>query len=53
MRAQYATITHDQVPYMQLSHMIPGVNVIGRKVSVASVSGAGGSGSVLRPQWNP
>ena len=26
---------------MQLSHMIPGVNIIGRKVSVASINGAG------------
>ena len=32
------------VPYMQLSDMIPGVNIIGRKVSVASVNGAGGLG---------
>ena len=37
------------VPYMQLSHMIPGVNMIGRKVSVASVNVAGGSGGSLRP----
>ena len=28
----------NQVPYMQLSHMIPGVNIIDRKVSVASVN---------------
>ena len=35
---------------MQLSHMIPGVNIIGRKVSVASVNEAGGSGGSLRPQ---
>ena len=41
------------VPYMQLSHMIPGVNIIGRKVSVASVNGAGESGCVLRLQWGP
>ena len=34
---------------MQLSHMIPGVNMIGRKVSVASVNVAGGSGGSLRP----
>ena len=26
---------------MQLSHMIPGVNIIGRKVNVASINGAG------------
>ena len=32
------------VPYMQLSDMIPGVNIIGRKVSVASVNGAEGLG---------
>ena len=42
-----------QVPYMQLSHMIPGVNMIGRKVSVASVNGAWGSGGVLRSQRGP
>ena len=29
------------VPYMQLSHMIPGVNIIGRKVSVASINRVG------------
>ena len=28
------------VPYLQLSHIIPGVNIMGRKVSVASVNGA-------------
>ena len=27
----------NRVTYMQLSYMIPGVNIIGRKVSVASV----------------
>ena len=32
----------NRVPYMQLSHIITGVNIIGRKVSVASVNGAGG-----------
>ena len=37
------------VPYMQPSHMIPGVNIISRKVSVSSVNGTGGSGGVLRP----
>ena len=36
---------------MQISDMIPGVNIISRKVSVASVNGAVGSGGVLRPQW--
>ena len=41
------------VPHMQLSHMIPGVNIIGRKVSVVIINGAGGSGGVLRPQWVP
>ena len=34
---------------MQLSHMISGVNIIGRKVSVASVNGAGGSGCSETP----
>ena len=40
----------NRVPYMQLSHMITGVNIIGRKVSVASINGAGVSGGVLGPQ---
>ena len=40
----------NQVPYMQISDMIPEVNIIGRKVSVASVNGAVGSGGVLRSQ---
>ena len=35
------------VPYMQISDMISGVNIISGKVSIASVNGAGG---VLRPQ---
>ena len=35
---------------MQLPHMIPGVNIIDGKVSIASVNGACGSGGVLRPQ---
>ena len=43
----------DWVPYMQLSQMIPGVNIIDRKVSVASVNRAGGSGGVLRPHSGP
>ena len=30
------------VPYMQISDMIPGVNIIRGKVSIASVKGAGG-----------
>ena len=34
---------------MQLPHMIPGVNIIDGKVSVASVNEACGSGGVLRP----
>ena len=38
---------------MQPSHMIEGVNVIRRKVNLASINGAGGSGGVLRPQWGP
>ena len=36
---------------MQLPHMIPGVNIIDGKVSIASVNEACGSGGVLRPQW--
>ena len=43
----------NQVPYMQLSHMIPGVNIISRKVSVASVNGVWGSGGVLRTPVGP
>ena len=35
---------------MQLPHMIPGINTIDRKVSVASVNKACGFGGVLRPQ---
>ena len=35
---------------MQLPHMIPGINIIDRKVSVASVNKACGFGGVLRPQ---
>ena len=41
------------VPCMKQSHKIPEVNIIGRKVSVASVNGAGGCGDVLRPQRSP
>ena len=33
--------------------MIPGVNIIGRKVSVLSVNTAGGFGGVLRPPVGP
>ena len=32
----------NRVPYIQLSYMIPGVNIIDRKVNVASVNRAGG-----------
>ena len=39
------------VPYIQLSHMIPGVNIIGRKKSVVSINRAGGPGGVPSPQW--
>ena len=41
------------MPYMQISDMILGVDIIGRKVIVASAKGARGSGSVLRPQLCP
>ena len=40
----------NRVPYMQLPHMIPGVNIIDGKVIVASVNEACRSGGVLRPQ---
>ena len=43
----------NRVPYMQLLQMIPGVNIICRKVSVESVNGVGGSGGSLRPQRGP
>ena len=39
------------VPYMQLSDMIPEVNIIGRKLNIVIVNEAGRSGEVLRPQW--
>ena len=39
----------NQVPYMQISDMILGVNIISGKVNIASVNGAGGSGGILRP----
>ena len=35
---------------MELSHMIPGVNIISGKLSISSVNGAGISGGVLSPQ---
>ena len=35
---------------MQLLHMIPGVNIIDRKVRVASINEACRFGDVLRPQ---
>ena len=38
----------NQVPYMQLSDMIPGVYIIHGKVSVVSINQAGGSGD---PSW--
>ena len=34
--------------YIQISDVIPGVNIIGRKARIVSVNGAGGSGGVLR-----
>ena len=37
-------------PYMQISDMILGVNIISGKVSVASVNRAGGFWGVLRPK---
>ena len=40
----------NRVPYMQISGLIPGANIIGRKVNVASINREWGSGSVLRPQ---
>ena len=38
---------------MQLSHMIPGVNIIGRKKSVASINGARGWGTGGRGSRKP
>ena len=38
------------VPYMQISDMIAGVDIIGGKVSVASAIGVGGYGDVLTQQ---
>ena len=40
-----------RVPYMQISDINPGVNIIGGKVSIASVNRAGWPGGVLRPHW--
>ena len=34
----------NRIAYMQISDMISGVKIVGRKVSVASVKGAGGLG---------
>ena len=39
-----------RVSYLQISDMIPGMNIIDGKVSAASFNGAGGSGGVLRSQ---
>ena len=36
---------------MQISDMIPGLNIIGGKVRILSINGAWKSGGVLRPQW--
>ena len=36
---------------MQISEMLPKVNIIDGKVSIVSNNGAGGSGGVLRLQW--
>ena len=43
----------NRVPYMQLSYMISEVNIIGRKVSVASINGDKGSGGSLKSQCSP
>ena len=40
----------NQVTYMQILDMISRVNIIGRKVSIASINGAGGSGGIPEPQ---
>ena len=39
----------NRVPYIQISDMIPGVNIIGRKMSTANINRAKGSGSTLEP----
>ena len=41
------------VPYIQLSHMNPGVNIINKKVSLASFNGAGGSGGCSETPAGP
>ena len=38
-----------RVPYLQISGMIPRVNIVGTKVSVVSINGAGGSGVFREP----
>ena len=40
----------NRVPCMQIPDMIPGVNIISRKVILVSISRAGGSRGVVRPQ---
>ena len=49
-KAYALLVFFNQVPYMQLSHMIPRVNILSRKVILASINRVGGSGGVLRPQ---
>ena len=39
----------NQVTYMQILDMISRVNIIGRKVSIASINGPGGSGGIPEP----
>ena len=46
-------VVFNWVCYMPLSLIIPGVNIISKKVSVASINGAGGSEGVLRSQQGP
>ena len=43
-------IFFNRVPYMPISDMISEVNIISRKVSIASTNGASESGGVLRRQ---
>ena len=38
------------VPYIQISDMIPGMNIVDEKVSIARVNKVRGSGDVLRHQ---
>ena len=42
-------IFFSRVPNMQISNVIPGVNIIARKVSIVGINGAGGSRGVRRP----